>query len=140
MGPKSTTEPQAGLDTKARAGPLAQLIVDELVKNPKLDPGRDLNYNPVNWRDANNVPFNASTNWLRPVVNKTINRQIDAFSPRYFTPPVSYQLFLKSGRLGQECQPDGFPYEPPTQVLFDPKQVVIVSNGRLVASTERDLN
>jgi hypothetical protein len=83
VGPKSTTVPQAGLDTKARAGPLARSIVDELVKDPKLDPDRFLNYNPVNWRDANNVPFNASTNWLQPVVSITINHQQDAFSPRY---------------------------------------------------------
>ncbi|KAJ2919861.1 hypothetical protein MD484_g543, partial [Candolleomyces efflorescens] len=117
-GPKSTTEPQAGLDTKARAGTLARSIVDELVKNPQLDPDLFLNYNPVNWRDANNVPFNASTNWLQPVVNVTINGRPDAFSPR----------------LGQECQPEGFPYAPPTQALFDPRQVVIVSNGRCASS------
>ncbi|KAJ2928526.1 hypothetical protein H1R20_g8538, partial [Candolleomyces eurysporus] len=118
VGPKSTTEPQAGLDTKARAGPLARSIVDELVKDPKLDPEGFLNYNPTRWRDSNNVPFGASTNWLQPVVNKTVNRRPDAFSPR----------------LGQECQPDGFPYAPPTEALFDPKQVVIVSNGRCASS------
>ncbi|KAJ2933708.1 hypothetical protein H1R20_g3345, partial [Candolleomyces eurysporus] len=112
VGPKSTTEPQAGLDTEARAGPLALSIVDELVKNPRFP---FLLYNPTNWRDANNVFFNASTNWLQPVVNKTINRRLDAFSPR----------------IGQECQSDyGFPYGTPTEALFDPKQVVIVSNGR----------
>lgn len=35
-------------------------------------------------------------------------------------------------RLGQECQPEGFPTEPPKEALFDTKKVVIVSNGRLV--------
>ncbi|RXW18907.1 hypothetical protein EST38_g6941, partial [Candolleomyces aberdarensis] len=91
-GPKSTTEPQPGLDTKGF-----------------------LWYMHMNWRDANNVPFDPSNNWLQPVVNKTINRRPDAFSPR----------------LGQECQSDnGFPYDTPTEALFDPKQVVIVSNGR----------
>lgn len=35
-------------------------------------------------------------------------------------------------RLGQECQPAGFPTQPPDEALFDPKKVVIVSNGRQV--------
>ncbi|TEB34122.1 hypothetical protein FA13DRAFT_1753769 [Coprinellus micaceus] len=117
-GPKSTTEPQAGLDTKARAGPLAQAIVDELNKNPKLDTDLFLNYNPQNWRDASNKPFDAQTNWLRPVVESTINGVPDAFSPR----------------LGQECQPEGFPFLAPTEALFDPTKVVIVSNGRCASS------
>lgn len=82
-GPKSTTVPQAGLDTKARAGDLAQLIVDELNKDPALDPKLFLNYNPKNWRDINDVPFNATTNWLRPVVPTIVNRRRDVFSPRY---------------------------------------------------------
>jgi hypothetical protein len=71
------------LDTKARAGPLAQAIVDELNKNPKLDTDLFLNYNPQNWRDASNKPFDAQTNWLRPAVESTINGVPDAFSPRY---------------------------------------------------------
>ncbi|KAF5337318.1 hypothetical protein D9611_003167 [Ephemerocybe angulata] len=117
-GPKGTTEPQAGLDTKARAGPLAQAIVDELNKNPELDPTLQLNYNPLNWRSENNEFFAKTTNWLRPVVNSVINGVPDAFSPR----------------LGQECQPEGFSFNPPNEALFDPKKVVIVSNGRCASS------
>lgn len=37
-------------------------------------------------------------------------------------------------RLGQECQPEGFPTAPPNEALFDPKKVVIVSNGRCASS------
>lgn len=37
-------------------------------------------------------------------------------------------------RLGQECQPESFPYAPPTEALFDTSKVVIVSNGRCASS------
>ncbi|KAJ3550408.1 hypothetical protein NMY22_g501 [Coprinellus aureogranulatus] len=124
-GPKSTTEPQAGLYTKARAGPLALAIVDELNKNPDLDPDGFLNYNPRNWRDANNKEFDAKTNWLRPVVQTTINGVRDAFSPRSTD---------AEARLGQECQPESFTFAPPSEALFDPTKVVIVSNGRCASS------
>ena len=35
-------------------------------------------------------------------------------------------------RLGQECQPEGFPDDAPAEALFDTKKVAIVSNGRHV--------
>ncbi|KAJ3503821.1 hypothetical protein NLJ89_g8259 [Agrocybe chaxingu] len=116
-GPKSSTVPQAGLDTKARAGPLARTIVDEIISK-NADPGVSLLYNPLNWRDASNTPFTADADWLEPIVPLTINGREDAFSPR----------------LGNECQPEGFPGDPPSEALFDPTKVVIVSNGRCGSS------
>jgi hypothetical protein len=46
-GPKSTTVPQAGLDTQMRAGPLAQKIVKVLAFNSSVDPDRETLYNPL---------------------------------------------------------------------------------------------
>ncbi|KAJ6588635.1 hypothetical protein B0H19DRAFT_1100376 [Mycena capillaripes] len=115
VGPKSTSVPQAGLDTKARDGPLARLIVQQIVEK-NLDPDQELLYNPQNWNDANNVQFPATDNWLLPPVNVQINGHTDAFSQR----------------LGQECQP--FSATPPDAALFDSSKVVIVSNGRCASS------
>ncbi|KAJ7185372.1 hypothetical protein C8R46DRAFT_881566 [Mycena filopes] len=116
-GPKSTTVPQAGLDTKARDGPLARQIVSQIISK-NLDPDQELLYNPLNWNDANNVQFPATDNWLLPPVNLEINGHADAFSQR----------------LGQECQPSGFDFTPPDVALFDASKVVIVSNGRCASS------
>ncbi|PFH48702.1 hypothetical protein AMATHDRAFT_149320 [Amanita thiersii Skay4041] len=116
-GPKATTVPQAGLDTEARDGPLARLIVQQII-NTNADPNLELLYNPLQWRNADNVFFTADTNWLIPPVELTINGRRDAFSQK----------------LGQECQPEGFPSTPPDIALFDPKKVAIVSNGRCASS------
>ncbi|KAL5522967.1 hypothetical protein ACEPAF_1234 [Sanghuangporus sanghuang] len=113
-GPKNTTVPQAGLDTKARAGPLAQLIVKRITQG--ADPNDFLLYNPLNWNFANNTPFPANFDWLANPVRTVINGRPDAFSQR----------------LGQECQP--FDMTPPDEPLFDPAKVVIVSNGRCASS------
>lgn len=80
-GPKSTTVPQAGLNTTARAGPLAQLITKALVANPGLDPDVDILYNPLNWFfPQNNTEFTSTFNWLEPPVKKVLNGRADAFS------------------------------------------------------------
>ncbi|KAJ6459724.1 hypothetical protein C8R47DRAFT_1243393 [Mycena vitilis] len=115
VGPKSTSVPQAGLDTKARDGPLARLIVQQII-DKNLDPGQELLYNPLDWNDANNVQFPATDNWLLPPVDVQINGHADEFSQR----------------LGQECQP--FSATPPDAALFDSSKVVIVSNGRCASS------
>ncbi|KAL1948805.1 hypothetical protein VTO73DRAFT_10611 [Trametes versicolor] len=115
-GPKSTTEPQAGLNTEARDPPLAQLIVKNIIAG--ADPEGQLLYNPINWRDANNTPFAAGTDWLQPPVKKVINGRQDAFSQQ----------------LGDECQPFDFTQDAPAEALFDPKKVAIVSNGRCASS------
>ncbi|KAF7316315.1 Peptidase S41 family protein ustP [Mycena indigotica] len=117
IGPKSTTVPEAGLDTKARSGPLAQQVVQKLI-DEKLDPNQELLYNPLNWNNAQNVQFKADENWLVPPVKKIINGHPDAFSQR----------------LGQECQPDGFTTTPPDVGFFEPSKIVIVSNGRCASS------
>ncbi|TFY69582.1 hypothetical protein EVG20_g3099 [Dentipellis fragilis] len=114
VGPKSTSVPQAGLDTKTRAGPLAQLIVEAIVKG--ADPDSLLMYNPDQWRFANNTPFPASFDWLQQPVRTVINGHPDAFSLR----------------IGNECQP--FDIAPPQEALFDPSKVAIVSNGRCASS------
>ncbi|TDL25270.1 hypothetical protein BD410DRAFT_633830 [Rickenella mellea] len=113
-GPKSTTVPQAGLDTKARAGPLAQLIVQKIVEG--ADPNQNLLYNSANWAFANGTKFPPNIDWLQPPVNLTINGHQDSFSQR----------------LGQECQP--FDMTAPDEPLFDTSKVAIVSNGRCASS------
>ncbi|KAG6819945.1 hypothetical protein H0H93_007151 [Arthromyces matolae] len=113
-GPKSTTVPQAGLYTQARDGPLAQLIVGQIVNGNVSDPNVELLYNPLQWTNGSNAPFTATDNWLQPPVKRTVNGHQDAFSPR----------------LGQECQPNGFPEDAPEFALFNSSKVVIVSNGR----------
>lgn len=81
VGPKSTTVPQAVLDTMTRDGPLAQLIVKQIV-GANADPENQLLYNPLQWNNATNVPFGATEDWLQPPVAKTINGRRDAFSQR----------------------------------------------------------
>ncbi|KAG6891044.1 hypothetical protein C0992_010706 [Termitomyces sp. T32_za158] len=76
--PKYTTEPQAGLDTTIRAGPLAQLITKKIFKGG--DPDDLLYYNPIQWRNASHLPFSKPTEWFTPTV-KIINGHKDAFSP-----------------------------------------------------------
>ncbi|PSS35390.1 hypothetical protein PHLCEN_2v1663, partial [Hermanssonia centrifuga] len=80
-GPKSTTVPQAGLDTETRAGPLARLITKTIVANPSLDPNDELLYNPIGFAFLNNTVFPADFDWLEPPVQKIINGRQDAFSP-----------------------------------------------------------
>lgn len=85
VGPKSTTVPQSGLDTKARDGPLAQLITTKIVTT-NIDPQGQLLYNPINWANASDVFFSPTTNWLQPPVNTVINGRADAFSQRLVSP------------------------------------------------------
>ncbi|KAJ7784767.1 hypothetical protein B0H16DRAFT_1402826 [Mycena metata] len=120
IGPKNTTIPGAGLDTKARAAPLARLVVQAIADDPNLDPFQALLYNPLNRTNANNVQFSATDNWLLPPVNLEINGHADSFSPR----------------LGAECPPgpNGFAFTPPDAALFNASKVVIVSNGRCASS------
>ncbi|PPQ97377.1 hypothetical protein CVT26_006611 [Gymnopilus dilepis] len=113
IGPKRSTVPQAGLDTTTRAGPLAQLIVEEIISGS--DPDEVLLYNPIQWSNASHHPFPAQSAWLKPV-EVTINGHRDAFSQR----------------LGQECQP--FSWDAPDVGLFDPKDILIISNGRCASS------
>ncbi|KAF8967856.1 hypothetical protein BDZ97DRAFT_1801579 [Flammula alnicola] len=113
IGPKESTEPQAGLDSTTRAGPLARLIVEKIASG--ADPEEILSYNPIQWTNASHHQFPATSNWLKPV-GVIINGHEDSFSQR----------------LGQECQP--FEWDPPDYALFKPKDVLIVSNGRCASS------
>ena len=115
-GAKLNTVPQAGFDTTARAGPLAQEIVQSLI-DKDLDPEQRTLYSPLNWRDENNDFFGPDRNWLQPTRNLTINGNKDYFSPR----------------LGNECYPEGI-LDAPEEAVFDPKQVVIIGNGRCASS------
>ncbi|KAL0578755.1 hypothetical protein V5O48_003253 [Marasmius crinis-equi] len=114
VGPKSTSEPQAGLDSATRAGPLTQLIVQKIAEGG--DPEELLEYNGVQWTNASHVRFENGTNWLKPLDKRVVNGHPDPFSQR----------------LGQECQP--FAMDPPEKALFEPQNVVIVSNGRCASS------
>ncbi|KAF9051848.1 hypothetical protein BJ165DRAFT_1413781 [Panaeolus papilionaceus] len=96
---KASTVSQAGLDTKTRARPQAQLS----------DPDAELLYNPVNWRNAQHEFFGPDEDWLDPAVPVIINSRKDALSQR----------------LGQECYPEDFPSAPPEIALFDTKKVAI---------------
>ena len=109
-GAKNTTEPQAGLYTEARAQPLARAITAAIANG--ADPKLHLWYNSGNWSFENNTHFPMNYDWLKDPVRKVINGNEDFFSQK----------------LGQECQP--FSLDPPTEALFDPKKVAIVSNGR----------
>ncbi|TCD64095.1 hypothetical protein EIP91_004537 [Steccherinum ochraceum] len=115
VGPKSTTNLQAGLDTMARAGPLAQLIVQRITQD-NADPLNLLNFNPLNWQFPNGTHFTADHDWLQPPVQRVINGRQDAFSPR----------------MADQCQP--FDMDPPSEALFAGKDVAIISNGRCASS------
>lgn len=112
--------PQAGLDTTARASPLAQVIVSEIAEK-NVDPDQLLLYNPVAWRNASHVPFDEAEDWMSAgtLEEKIVNGRKDVFSQR----------------LGQECQPFGM--TPPDEGLFEPANVVIVSNGRYLQQFSR---
>lgn len=114
VGAKSTTEPQAGLYTEARAQPLAQAITAAIANG--ADPDVELLYNPLNWAFGNDTLFPEDYDWLKDPIGKFINGHEDFFSQK----------------LGQECQP--FSIDPPAEGLFDPKNVAIVSNGRCASS------
>lgn len=80
IGPKSTTIPQAGLDTTTRAGPLAQLIAKVIQDGG--DPDVLLLYNAAQWTNATHHPFSSDDDWLGKPVSLTINGKQDAFSQR----------------------------------------------------------
>jgi len=126
IGPKDSTEPQAGLDTTARAGPLAHLIVRAIVDGG--DPEQLLSYNAIQWSNASHHRFPVASDWLEPVP-LTVNGHKDYFSQRYVGSRSFLEiLVLIIHRLGQECQP--FRWDAPTAGLFDPADILIVSNGR----------
>ncbi|KAG5639624.1 hypothetical protein H0H81_010826 [Sphagnurus paluster] len=79
IGPSKTTEPQAGLDTTIRAGPLAQLIAKKVSEGG--DPDELLYYNPTQWTNASHIHFSNSSEWFRPIT-KTIHGNQDAFTQR----------------------------------------------------------
>ncbi|KAK0452279.1 hypothetical protein EV421DRAFT_890075 [Armillaria borealis] len=120
IGPRRTTEPQAGLNTTARDPALARQVVQTIVdSHGTVDPATMLLYNPLGWHNIRNEQFNITDNWLVPPVAKVINRRSDAFSQT----------------LGSECPPaTEYPTPPPDKGLFDGSQVVIVSNGRCASS------
>jgi hypothetical protein len=93
--------PQAGLDTKARAGPLARQITAKIAAGG--DPDLQMLYNSVGWRFDNNTNMPPNYDWLKNPQKEFINFHEDAFSQR----------------LGDECQP--FPYDAPAAPLFDIK-------------------
>ncbi|KAK0458953.1 uncharacterized protein EV420DRAFT_1541517 [Desarmillaria tabescens] len=120
IGPTTTTEPQAGLNTTARDPEIARQIVQTIVdSHGTVDPATMLLYNPLGWHNIRNGQFNITDNWLVPPVEKVINGRSDAFSQT----------------LGSECSSaTDYTTPPPDKGLFDGSQVVIVSNGRCASS------
>jgi len=92
---------------------MARLIVKAISDGG--DPQQLLTYNSIQWSNASHHPFPVASDWLKPVP-LTINGHEDYFSQR----------------LGQECQP--FRWDAPTTPLFDPADILIVSNGRCASS------
>lgn len=87
IGPKDSTEPQAGLDTTTRAGPMARLIVKAISDGG--DPEQLLSYNSFQWSNASHHPFPVASDWLKPV-SLTINGHKDYFSQRYVKSVISW--------------------------------------------------
>ena len=70
-----------------------------------------------------------SCQWRRRLLQSTV-RVGFSFGDTY--------LLTGGSRLGDECQP--FEMDPPQEALFDPKKVVIISNGRFVPRLDALLN
>lgn len=84
VGPKSTSVPQAGLNSTVRVTPLAQSIVKYIADHPGIDPNYDLLYNPLQWAfPENNTFFSNELDWLQTTFPKVINGRQDAFSLTY---------------------------------------------------------
>jgi len=69
------------LDSSLRAGPLAQLIVEKIKEGE--DPNDLLSYNPIQWTNGSNIPFETGADWLKPLRELEINGRRDVFSQRY---------------------------------------------------------
>lgn len=105
---------------------MAQLIVKSIADGG--DPEELLSYNSIQWSNASHHPFPVATDWLKPIP-LIINGHKDYFSQRYVGHYNLANIVLAfSFRLGQECQP--FSWDAPASALFDPEDVLIVSNGR----------
>jgi len=124
--------PQAGLDGKVRAHPLAQLIVERIVKD-NADPDSYLIFNPLQQSDAQSVAFAPNATWLDPIVHTVINGREDEFSPRYDSCSIYApdSVLTAYDSLGSDCL-DSYPGSPPSEPLFAGENVVIVSNGACV--------
>ncbi|KAG5350153.1 hypothetical protein C0989_012477 [Termitomyces sp. Mn162] len=108
VGPKSNHDSPAGLDTRTRDGPFAQLIAQQIVNGNVSGPNHYLLKDCLGWSNA------SDDDWLEPPVKKVINGHQDAFSQR----------------LDQVCRPGEIPNGAPEFALFNLPKVVIVSNGR----------
>lgn len=115
-GPKDSTEPQAGFDTKARYSTLASNVTQVIVSG--AIPLREfLLYDPLNWQYGNSSGhFPSNKNWLEPRVRTVVNGREDAFSQR----------------LGDECQP--YLLSVPDEEFFPMANIGIVNNGRCASS------
>ncbi|KAH8099441.1 hypothetical protein BXZ70DRAFT_1009250 [Cristinia sonorae] len=113
-GAKSTTEPQAGLDTILRAGPLVQRLVKAV--NEGKDDSWMTAYHTSWYRFPNNTDVPENYNYLLPIDNRRINDERVEFSPR----------------LIDRCQP--FWVDMPTKPIFPTNKVAIVSNGRCAST------
>ncbi|KAH8827598.1 hypothetical protein DL96DRAFT_1103752 [Flagelloscypha sp. PMI_526] len=114
FGNTTTTSPQALLPTKFRVNDLSQRIVQNIIDQ---NLSTKLLYHPSNLKNASNVQFSATTNYLmEDVEDVEVNGRADQFSQT----------------IGQECQP--FYYLKPSQTPQWTGEIAIVSNGRCASS------
>ncbi|KAJ7728196.1 hypothetical protein B0H16DRAFT_1470569 [Mycena metata] len=91
------------LKTKARAAPLARLVVQAIADDPNFDPFQALLYNPLNRTNANNAQCLATDNWCR------MSPGPNGFA---FIPPdaalfnASKVVIVSNGRVCGRCFPD----------------------------------
>ncbi|KAG9083246.1 hypothetical protein FS749_006195, partial [Ceratobasidium sp. UAMH 11750] len=116
-GPVPGIDKQPGFDGSVRAQDLPKKIVSKIIaNNGGVDPGRDLMYNPLNWRGVNGQFFSSSFNWLSPSINAHVNGITDQFSQK----------------IGDICGP--LTPTPPSTKPFEFENIAIMTNGRCASS------
>lgn len=116
-GPKNSTEPQGGFDTKARYNELASNMT-QYISDSGLPLRGLLLYDPVRWENGNSSGFFPKDhNFFEPPVKTAVNGREDAFSQK----------------IGNEC---GSQYliSPPTEPFLPMENIGIVNNGRCASS------
>ncbi|KAG8736916.1 hypothetical protein FRC10_008767 [Ceratobasidium sp. 414] len=116
-GPAPGLDKQPGFDGSVRAQALPMKIVSKIIaNNAGVDPGRNLLYNPLSWKNANGQPFTSTFNWLSPSINAQVNGISDKFSQK----------------IGDFCLP--FALTPPATKPFEFQNIAILTNGRCASS------
>ncbi|KAH8077074.1 hypothetical protein BXZ70DRAFT_705743 [Cristinia sonorae] len=115
-GPKASTEPHAGLLSRAPAGPLPLAIVKAIVEK-NADPDWWTYHNGLGYQFPNATDFPPNYNWLQPVDKRVVNGELVQFSPL----------------ISDGC-PASYMFDAPNKPLFDTKKVAILGNGRCAST------